>query len=319
LAASPKLNKQENKEDVRMKIGTSGVLVNGYGQVLLIQRDDTRTFAAPGGGLEIGELPTDGIIRELREETGVIALPVRLTAVSYWRQPPEGHLFLIFRCLQRGGEPKPTDEAISVGFYPTHSLPRPIVRMHRERLDLALNHKGAGAVWHEHQTGWKEQVGWGLMQKLVYPWKNWRLRRQGLEPPTPSPGWGMGAFVVIRNEAGQVLWVKRTDRDVWNLPGGGGEGLETPWETAVRETHEETGLIVQLDSLGAINVYHNEANIVFTFTAAPTSGTLTTGPEAADFAYFAPGSEPPNCMAQHVERVADTLDGTETSFRLQAS
>lgn len=300
-----------------MKIGTSGVLVNGFGGVLLMQRDDTRTFAAPGGGLECGELPTDGIVRELREETGVLAIPVRLAAVTYWRQPPDGHLFLIFRCLQRGGELQPTEEAISVGYYPTHDLPRLMARMHRERLDIALKNQGEDALWQEHHTGWTEQLGWAFMQRIVYPAKNWQLRRKGLEPPTPAPQWQTGAFVVIRNETGQVLWVKRTDKDVWNLPGGGREGLETPWETAVRETYEETGLTVKLDKLAVINVYHNQANMVFTFTAHATGGTLTTGPEAANFAYFTPGSEPPNTMPQHVERVADALNGGGTSFRLQ--
>ncbi|MCA9995799.1 MAG: NUDIX domain-containing protein [Anaerolineales bacterium] len=300
-----------------MKIGTSGVLVNGLGYVLLMQRDDTRTFAAPGGGLERGELPTDGIVREIQEETGVLAMPVRLVAVTYWRQPPNGHLFLIFRCLQRGGEPQRTDEAISVGYYPTNTLPRLMARMHRERLEVALNHQGEGPTWLEHQTGWKERLGWAAMQRIIYPIKNWQLRREGLEPPTPAPGWQTGAFVVIRNELGQVLWVKRTDKDVWNLPGGGSEEMETPWETAVREAHEETGLTVKLDKLAVINVYHGEAGMVFTFTAHPTGGTLTTGPEAADFAYFTPGAEPTNSMPQHVERVADALNGGETAFRLQ--
>jgi 8-oxo-dGTP pyrophosphatase MutT (NUDIX family) len=126
----------------------------------------------------------------------------------------------------------------------------------------------------------------------------------------------MGAFTIIRNEAGAVLWVKRTDRDVWNLPGGGGirgngnEIEEPPWETAVRETYEETGCQVQLCDLTSVNSYSNEANLTFNFTAEIVSGQLTTGPESAAFAWFQPGAEPANSPFQHRERVADACNGS---------
>lgn len=75
-----------------------------------------------------------------------------------------------------------------------------------------------------------------------------------------------------------MLWVKRTDRDLWNLPGGGGENEEPPWETAVRETLEETGCHVRLGELTSINSYTDEPNITFTFTAEIVGGQLTIGP-----------------------------------------
>ncbi len=52
-----------------MFIGTNGIVVDNKGHVLLIRRDDTRTWALPGGALEPGELPTNGAAREVREET----------------------------------------------------------------------------------------------------------------------------------------------------------------------------------------------------------------------------------------------------------
>lgn len=294
-----------------MKIGTSGVLVNGFGRVLLMQRDDTRTFAAPGGGLEQGELPTEGLVRELREETGVLAIPVRLAALTYWRQPPEGHLFFIFRCLQRGGEPQPTAEAISVGYYPIQHLPRLMARMHRERLDIALHNQREGTLWQEHQTGWQERLGWAIMQGIVYPLKNWQLRRKGQEPPVPAPRWKTEAYVVLRDEKGHVLWLNRADG--WYLPGGEREGIEAPWETAVRQTQQTTGLTIQLDKLAVVNVYQNQAHMTFTFTAHAANS-----PTAAHLAYFPPSSPPPNASPQHVERVADAFNGSDaTSFRLQ--
>lgn len=49
---------------------------------------------------------------------------------------------------------------------------------------------------------------------------------------------------------GRVLLVKEGyDRRRWSLPGGAIEPGETPEETAIRETFEETGLRVAIDHL----------------------------------------------------------------------
>lgn len=51
---------------------------------------------------------------------------------------------------------------------------------------------------------------------------------------------------VIRKQL-EVLLVHRNDYDLWNLPGGVyEEGAEDPVEAAIRETKEETGLVVGL-------------------------------------------------------------------------
>lgn len=301
-----------------MIIGTTGVLVDGLGKVLLIQRDDTRTFAPPGGGLEAGELPTEGVVREVREETGLIVMPVRLVGMFFSHRDQDSLLILMFRCLQRGGEVETSEESLSVGFYPTHTLPRPMTRLHRERLTQVLQHRELDAFWEEQPLRGVERAGMAILRQVVYPYKDWQRRRRGQQPHVSAARWDVGAFVVIQNEAGAVLWVKRTDMEAWNLPGGGSEQGESPWETAVREAHEETNLTVKLDRLGCINVYNNETGIVFTFTATIEGGQLQTGAEAADFAWFSPGAEPKNCFPQHVERVADAQNA-EMIFRHQDS
>lgn len=43
-----------------------------HGRILLIQRADSRTWAMPGGALEVGETPAEGAARETLEETGVL-------------------------------------------------------------------------------------------------------------------------------------------------------------------------------------------------------------------------------------------------------
>jgi len=55
----------------------------------------------------------------------------------------------------------------------------------------------------------------------------------------------VGAEAAIFDPDGRILLVRRADDGRWCLPCGWVEPNESPAETAVRETREETGLIVQ--------------------------------------------------------------------------
>lgn len=124
-----------------MHIGTTGIVTNEYNNILLIMRDDTRTWCAPGGSLDEGELPTDGTAREVKEETGMYTLPIRLVSADYW-PTSTGTLHLTFRCLIRGGEPTPSPESPQVAFFPFKELPQPMLSIHSERLEIARDHVG---------------------------------------------------------------------------------------------------------------------------------------------------------------------------------
>ncbi len=61
-----------------------------------------------------------------------------------------------------------------------------------------------------------------------------------------------GAFAVIFDDHDRVLLCHRRDIDAWNLPGGGVEQGETPWDATVREVREEVGVdaeVVRLTGL----------------------------------------------------------------------
>lgn len=62
-------------------------------------------------------------------------------------------------------------------------------------------------------------------------------------PMMPASG------VLIENDQGEVLLQKRTDNGHWCLPGGSCDAGDQFLETAVRETYEETGLVVQAEDL----------------------------------------------------------------------
>jgi ADP-ribose pyrophosphatase YjhB (NUDIX family) len=301
----------------------NGLVINQFGQALLIQRDDTRTWAMPGGALEADELPTEGVVREVFEETGIRSVAVRLVGLHYWSQRPDGILIFTFRCLPNGGTITPSEESLQVAYQPVSSLPEPMLSFHRERLLESFHHEGGAPHWErQHQTRWHMFLRRSVMP-FVYLWKDVRRRWQNVPRYQSPPRWGTGAFVVLRDEAGQVLWVRRRDVDVWNLPGGRADTMEPPWEAAVRETKEETGLDVQLSDLSGVYLKpaRDGANphMIFTFTATVTGGTLTRNEEAADFAYFSPGEEPENCRANHRGRAADAGDPrrNKTAFRVE--
>ncbi len=288
-----------------MRITSSSVVTNKAGEVLLIQRHDIRTFDVPGGGLDPGELPTEAAVRETFEETGLRVRPSQLLGLYHWPNEPHAFLSFYFRCELLGGSLRPSEETPTVAFYALDALPNRMLPMHRQRLRDSLAHAAPQPHWLTQPMTLTHKAGKKVLGRILFPLQRWRRRRSG-QPPWPQPHpWRTGAFTLIRNEAGAVLWVKRTDRDVWNLPGGGAENEEPPWETAVRETFEETACQVRLCHLTSINSYTNEANLTFNFTAEVIDGKLTTGPEATAFAWFQPGEEPANSLPQHRERVAD--------------
>jgi 8-oxo-dGTP pyrophosphatase MutT (NUDIX family) len=68
------------------------------------------------------------------------------------------------------------------------------------------------------------------------------------------------AAVAVQDEEGRVLAGLHSDRKIWVLPGGLIEPCETPADAAVRETWEETGLIVELTRI--LGVYGGQELVV---------------------------------------------------------
>lgn len=62
---------------------------------------------------------------------------------------------------------------------------------------------------------------------------------------------------IVRNEAGHVLFQRRTDDGKWSLPAGAMDPGETPTAAIIREVREETGL--EVEPIGIIGVFGGEA------------------------------------------------------------
>jgi 8-oxo-dGTP pyrophosphatase MutT (NUDIX family) len=68
------------------------------------------------------------------------------------------------------------------------------------------------------------------------------------------------AAVAILDGAGRVLMGLHADKQIWVVPGGLIEPRETPADGAVRETFEETGLLIEVT--GILGVYGGKELVV---------------------------------------------------------
>ena len=83
-------------------VSVAGILVDERDRALVIRRRDNRQWEPPGGVLEVGETISDGLRRELREETGLDVAAGDLTGV--YKNMDRGIVALVFRCAAVSGE-----------------------------------------------------------------------------------------------------------------------------------------------------------------------------------------------------------------------
>lgn len=126
----------------------------------------------------------------------------------------------------------------------------------------------------------------------------------------------IGAFAIIENDCQEILLCYRNDLQLWNLPGGGLDDGEAPWEGVVREVAEETGLNVSVERLIGIYSKPETNDLVFLFKCKHESGLLIITEEAQALQYFKSTEIPSNAIAKQVERIHDYLAG-ETQIVLK--
>jgi ADP-ribose pyrophosphatase YjhB (NUDIX family) len=124
--------------DLRAKVGqeplslpsVTAVVFDDDSRVLLVRRADSGRWTLVTGCLEPGEQPATGALREVQEETGVLASAERLVSVTALPLSacPNGDLVhwldVTFRCRATGGEARVNDdESVDVGWFSLAELP----------------------------------------------------------------------------------------------------------------------------------------------------------------------------------------------------
>ena len=128
----------------------------------------------------------------------------------------------------------------------------------------------------------------------------------------------IGAFGIITDENDRVLLCHRRDFDLWNLPGGGVESGESPWDALVREIKEETGLKAVPVNLSGVYSKPDKDKVVFSFFCRVTGGAIRLTDEADRIEYFHQDRIPRNTSPKQVERIDDYFsDRTATHYKVQ--
>lgn len=210
-------------------------LVDPRGWFLMQERDAHApvwpdTWCFPGGGLESGETPRDGAVRELAEETGIVLRPDEVHdlgefEVTYPRGRFRYHAFAAPTVL--GNRDVDCREGRQIVFVdPAVVDDLPLVSSTR----LVLDALRAWAVEHT---------------------------------PVPAPDARAFAGVVLVDRRGWILMQERDehpriDPDCWGLSGGHLEPGETPLEGALRELDEETGVRLGADDVQEVGAFAND-------------------------------------------------------------
>jgi 8-oxo-dGTP pyrophosphatase MutT (NUDIX family) len=105
--------------------------------------------------------------------------------------------------------------------------------------------------------------------------------------------------VVVVDDDGAILLIRRTDNDNWSLPGGAMDLGESIADAATREVHEETGISCTV--MGLVGLYTNPRHVIeytsngevrqefsIVFTARPLGGTPTPSSESAEVRWVTP-------------------------------
>ena len=99
--------------------------------------------------------------------------------------------------------------------------------------------------------------------------------------------------MIVVNDQGQILMIRRTDNGNWAVPGGAMDLGESITDTAVRETREETGITCEVT--GLVGIYTNPSHVIrytsndevrqefsIVFTARPVGGELRPSSESSE-------------------------------------
>jgi ADP-ribose pyrophosphatase YjhB (NUDIX family) len=109
------------------KVDVRGAVLRD-GRILLVQERSDERWCMPGGWADVGDLPSEVAVREVREESGFNVVPRKVLGVYDANRsgaPLEFyHAYkVIFLCDLEGGDARPSSETAAVGFFSFDNLP----------------------------------------------------------------------------------------------------------------------------------------------------------------------------------------------------
>ena len=136
-------------------VGAAAAVVDQSDRILIVRHTyGPLNWELPGGMSEPGESFDTTALRELGEETGLVARIEQLTGIYY--KPENDSHHLVFRCRNEDGAvPVPSSDEISdCAYVGRDELPRPISDFTVRRIDDALAGGAPDGVVTIERLGW---------------------------------------------------------------------------------------------------------------------------------------------------------------------
>lgn len=110
------------------KVGVRGAVFDAEGRILLVREATDQRWSLPGGWAEVNQTPAQSVAREIFEESGYHARPLKLAAVldrARQTQPPApwSVVRLFFVCALEGGAARTSIETIGHGWFHEPEIP----------------------------------------------------------------------------------------------------------------------------------------------------------------------------------------------------
>jgi 8-oxo-dGTP pyrophosphatase MutT (NUDIX family) len=286
--------------DLLLVPAAAAIIFDEHDRLLLVHHSETGAWLLPGGMIEPDEHPSDTIVREIWEETGLLVEPTRLIGIyggpefrtTYTDGDKAACICAAFQCRVRGGSMRPDNtEVLDIRYFSqaelaAFHLPGWMMLILSDVARNAGHTRFQSPTWTPPDDG---KIDSGMPEHLA------RLRAKIGHDLLITPA----ASAIIFDEQGRMLLHKRSDNGDWHPPSGCIEPDESPTDAVVREVWEETGLIVEPVSL--IGIYngpafhftypHGDQIAIFSimFACRAIGGTLQPDEhEVLELKYFTP-------------------------------
>jgi ADP-ribose pyrophosphatase YjhB (NUDIX family) len=108
------------------KVGTDAAIFNANGEILLMERADGSGWCLPCGFVEPNESPSEGVVRETLEETGLVIKVQQLVGV-FTRKPsaqmgPHTTISIVHLCAVVAGELETSHEGQALKYWPIDEM-----------------------------------------------------------------------------------------------------------------------------------------------------------------------------------------------------
>ena len=139
------------------------------GKVLLSVRSHLRGWELPGGGVRAGESVETALLREIKEETGLL-VTIDQRVGCYRRTGIAPHMAWVYRCRAHSDLVIPSKETPRLAWFRFDELPKTLFPWFRVELSDALAEYDCEVDRIEHQ---------GLRGVLAGVWIDWAMRATG--------------------------------------------------------------------------------------------------------------------------------------------